>query len=375
MRRNVTFEKIQQGTGFIRLFRNISLIIVVFSISIAFGAEESSVMTLYRQGKFKEVVGSIEVIKKEGRKLSYKEHVLLVTAYKKLGDLDGKIAALKVATEQYPSKDAFKRELARSLEVKSNSYTKSKTYDLIRKKLKNESIEILSELYKESPTKENFTALIEYYNREEDYAEAVGLLEFYGRRNPKGKIYYTHLCKAQYNSKLYSTAAETCKKLSEAFPKSSDGHWYYGKALEKAGESQAAQETFLKISGRFPASGAIQYEAGKALIEQGETTKGLAHLEKHLKLEASDEALVLKAETLFGLKKYDEALETFIEACKQHQEPRKPLINKMKAAAKSFGSASEYRNKYNRETSRCKYVYRPNRKAPKGLLGGGYGTE
>ncbi len=90
-------------------------------------------------------------------------------------------------------------------------------------------------------------------------------------------------------------------------------------------------------------------------------------------MELSDEALVLKAETLFGLKKYDEALEVFIAACKQHQEPRKTLINKIKAASKNFAPKTKYRDKYNREMSRCKYVYRPSRKAPKGLLGGSYG--
>ncbi len=369
MRRKIVIR--QEELVVIRALRSIIAIVVVF---LFFNAKASvDVLKVYRAKEYEKVIHLIEgKLIKDKSEPTYKDYVFLISSYKHLGDLDGRVKSLRKAVMKFPKKGALKRELSNALEVQSNSYSNNKSYDARKKGLKLEAIKILSDLYKEHPNKENFTALIKFYNREGDYNEAIGLLELYGRTNLKGRIYYTYLCEAQYNLELYSTAVQTCGKLISNFPSAEKGHFYYGKSLEKNGEAEAAYELFKKVSERFPANNDIQYEVGKTLILKGKTTKGLYHLEKHLSMDRSDEALVLKAETLFSLKKYDEALDVFISACKQHKEPRKPLLNKMRSALKSLDFFPDYKIKYKREIQKCKYVYRPYKKAFKNFLSEGY---
>lgn len=369
-------EKNEQG-DFMKAFRNIFAIRVVFLLCIQFGAQfavaVSPAVELYRAKEYKKVIELIESQEiKEGEVLPYASYAVLIRSYHKTNDLNGKIKSLKNAARDYPKKDIFKREMAHALEHKSNAYADTKPYTEVKKDLKLKAVTILSDLYDKSPTKENFTALIAFYNREKNYVESIGLLELYGRVHPKGRIYYTYLCEAQYNSMFYVTAAKTCGALKSRYPKSEKGHIFFGKSLEKTGETKAAAENFMAVVGRFPASSSIQYEAGKALISKGDKKNGLKHLNVHIKLEASDEGQLLRAVTLFEMNKYDEALKAFEKACKERKGRRKPLVSKLKEAARKFAPKTENRIRYDQEVRRCRYSYNTKRKMPKGLLGGSY---
>ncbi len=361
MKQKIIFRKEGLSANFIKTLRNTIVIVVVFSFFSTKASVE--VFKNYEAKEYQKVIDLIQdkSIKNKGE-LAYKDYVFLISSYKYLGDLDGRIKGLKKAIIKFPRKDILKRELSKALEEKSNSYANNKSYDILKKDLKLKAFKILSDLYKKNPGKENFTALIKFYNREGDYTETVGLLELYGRTNLKGRIYYTYLCEAQYNLRMYLTAIQICGKLTVSFPQVGKGHFYYGKSLEKNGEAKAARESFKKISGRFPANNDIQYEIGKALIVEGKTIEGLYYLEKYLSIDKTDEALVLKAETLFSLKKYDEALDVFIVACKQHKEPRRLLLNKMRAAVKKLDFSLDHKLKYKHEMKKCKYTYRPHKK-------------
>jgi tetratricopeptide (TPR) repeat protein len=306
----------------------------------------------------------------QNQKPTYREHLYLIGSLRAIDDIDAQIRALKEAILKFKDKDLFKRELANALEKKANSYADIKSYTKIKKNLMLESITILSDLYEQNPSKENFTALMKFYKRQGDYVETLALLENYGKSNPKGPIYYTYLCEALYKGGLYSRAIQTCEMLKKSSPENETAHLYYGKALKKAGEEKTAHQNFVKSAGRFPASSNIQFEAGKALIESGETRQGLKYLDQHLKIDKSDEALVLKADTLYSLKRYDDALKVYVEACKQHQEPRKPLILKIRNAAKNLVGLPKLKELYEDEVRRCRYAYRPSKKSPKGVLGG-----
>jgi len=355
----------------VRVFRQILAICVIsFSLySLEASYADLNLAQAVKSKNYQAVVDHFKTIK---RVLTARERMYQALAYGKIGNLDQKIQVLRDAEKQNPEVDLFKRELAAAVELKADSYADSLNYSKIKAKYYSEAAEVLVDLYNKNPTPQNFTALIQYYNRQELYEETVGLLELYGRSKDKGKIYYTYLCEAQYKATFYNGALKSCGKLTEIRPDYPEGHVYHSKTIAKLGEKELADKKMIKLASRFPASAPVQFEAGKVLIESGDSEKGLSHLEKHLKVEMSDEALVLKADTQFKNGDEKEALVTFIQACKQHQEPRKPLLDKMKSAARKIKPSNDLKTKFDMELSRCKYSYRPDKIPPKGLLGGEY---
>ncbi len=375
MRQTGKLEKQRFDGGFIEVFRKISTIFLILNLcgAVAAQAELEPVSELYKARKYKEVVKVLKGKKtKEGEVFSYKDYAFLIKSYHHLGNINAQLSVLQNAILDHPKKDIFKREKARALEQKSNAYVDTKPYREMKRKLKIEAFRILNDLYTKNPTKENFTALVAYYNREKNYDEALGLLELYARDNKKGRIYYTYLCEAQYQAKMYATSKETCGWLKTKYPNSEKGHIFFGMSLKKIGAEAEAEKSFVKVVSRFPASSSIQYEAGKALIKEGKRKEGLVHLEKHLEMEPTDDALLLKATTLFGLRQYDDALKSFVEACKTRTKRKKPLLAEFRKAAANFQKRTENRTRYEKEIKRCKYIYGVKKKVPRGLLGGGY---
>ena len=352
----------------IRCFRSFVAFLVIFNIA-AFSAAHAD-LSLTQKYRNKDFSGVVETLSKLKRPLTSKERTLEILSYGHLGELNKKIRSIRKAIAENPKKDSLKRELAFSLESKAVSYADTKSYEKIKKKYQDEAATVLSDLYLKSSTSANFTALIQYYNRQKNYNEALGLLEIYARSNFKGKIYYAYLCEAQYHEKLYDSALSSCSNLVELDPLNDRGHVFIAKSLEFLGEKEQSDKKILKLAGRFPASAPVQLEVGKVLISQGKNKMGLKHLDMHLKKEVSDEALVLKAQTQFDFGDKAEALKTFVRACKQHKEPRKPLFRKMQAAIKKIEKADDLKRSYERELGRCKYSYRPIKPTPKGLLGG-----
>jgi tetratricopeptide (TPR) repeat protein len=331
-------------------------------------------LDLAKSYKSKDYESIVEHLKGAKHVLTAKERMFQALAYGKMGRLDLKIQALKEAANQHSTVDMFKRELAAAIELKADSYADTTNYSKIKDKYYAESAQILNELYNKKSSPVNFSALIQYYNRRELYDETVGLLEVYGRGKDKGKIFYTYMCEAQFKASLYTGALKSCGKLIEIRPDYPEGHIIHSKTIAYLGEKELADKTMVKLASRFPASAPVQFEAGKVLIENGNAVKGLKHLEKHLSVDATDEALVLKADTQFKRGNEKEALKTFIQACKQHKEPRKPLLDVMKSSARKLASSNELKDKYDMELSRCKYTYRPDKIAPKGILGGEFKT-
>jgi len=333
------------------------------------GTSSFDLSQAYKSKSYQEIVDHFKTVK---RSLTVKERMMQALSYDKLGDLDKKLQSLREASKQHDRVDLFKRELAKTIEAKADSYVSSANYSKIKTKLYSEASQILGELYESKPSADNFTALIRYYNRQNFYEESVALLNVYARSQKKGKTFYTYLCEAQFKASLFNSALKSCGKLVELRPDYPEGHLLHSQTISKLGEKELADQKLVKLAGRFPASAPVQLEAGKVLIESGNSEKGLEHLEKHLKVQVSDEALVLKADTQFKKGAEAEALETFIRACKQHKEPRRPLLKKLTAAHRSLASSSPFKKKYSMELSRCKYSYRPEKKPPKGILGGSY---
>lgn len=393
MRQVTKLFKAKHKFDFIKSFRVMLLILLVFPSFYSLAEIETKVdaVSLYKSKDFNGALKAVQAKRSRKEELTYKDHIVLIKSYEKLSKHNQQLATLRSAVLLYPKRDVFKRELVKVLEAKSNSHNNNIAYakmledakkgnktaaeiEILKRSsmkvlLQAEAVKLLNDLYTDSPTKENFTALIQFYNEKEFYEEALGLLELYGRSKPKRVMYYSYLCEAQYKAKLYSTALETCRGLSKNYPKKDIGHLYYVKALEKVGELELAQNGLIELKGRFPASGSMQFEIGKALIAKGKYSEGLSHLEKHIKLESTDEALVLKAETLFKIGSYEEALAAYITTCKQHKEPRKPLFVKINIAAKSLDRSSLIRKKYEKAVRSCKYTYRPKKIVPKGVLG------
>jgi len=354
-----------------RLFRIFCVILLVSGGSTA----HTKVVSLAKSIKAKNYSLVVEHLKKIKRPLTKKERMYQALSFGRLNKLDQKIESLRAAAKQYPDTDLFSRELAAALELKADSYVNNLNYTKLKERLYVEAVKVLSDLYAKKPSAENFAALIQYHNRQNQYEETVGLLEIYGRKKEKGKIFYTYMCEAQFKATLYSAALKTCEKLSQMRPEYPEGHLYFSKTIAKLGEIELAQAKMVQLAGRFPASAPVQFEAGKVLIEQGDSTKGLALLEQHLKVTPTDEALVLKADTQFKNGDEKEALATFVQACKQHKEPRRLLLEKMKSAHRSLASDKSLKKTFEMELSRCRYSYRLKKKAPKGLLGGSFKTE
>lgn len=356
----------------LRGFRQIcSFCVISFFMTTALATTDAvDLAKSVNEGDYQTVVNHLKTVK---RSLTVKERMFQALAYEKMGNLDLKIQVLREASQQHPKVDLFKIELAGSIELKADSYTKNLNYSKITSKLYSEAATILVDLYSNSPKPKNFTALLHYYNRRGMFEQTAGLLELYGRdKDKRGKVFYTYLCEAQFKATLFSGALKSCGKLVEIRPDYPEGHIYFSKTMAALGNDELANQKILGLAGRFPASAPVQFEVGKALIEGGESEKGLDHLEKHLKVEQTDEALVLKAETQFKNGNEKEALVTYVQACKQHKEPRKPLLEKMKTSMRKIKSSSTLKKKYDLELSRCRYSYRPKKQVPKGLIGGEY---
>jgi len=336
-----------------RVFRFFSTFCVILIASQVLAAEPApfSLARFIKAKNYSLVVDHLKTIK---RPLSKKERMYQALAYGKMNKLDQKIESLRASSKQYSDTDLFLRELAAAVELKADSYADTLNYTSIKAALYAEASQILSDLYSKKPSSENFAALIQYHNRQQQYEETVGLLEIYGRKKDKGKIFYTYMCEAQFKATLYSAALKISKTIAQL------------------GERELAQKQMVQLAGRFPASAPVQFEAGRVLIEQGDSAKGLEFLEKHLEVSATDAALVLKAETQFKNGDEKEALTTFVQACKQHKEPRRLLLEKMKSAHRKLASDKSIKKTYEMELSRCRYSYRLKKQAPKGLLGGSF---
>lgn len=330
---------------------------------------EQSALDAYKEKNYKKTISLLSSKEKK----TFKDFALLALALEKTGKLDQKIKVLEEASKYFPEKDVLKRELASILERRANAFPKnSKTFDKPRKDYKDRAAKILFELYQSKFSPENFTALVDYYKRNEDYDEALALLELYSRQHPRGEIYYTYLCAAHFNLKYYNKAKMSCAALMKNFPENEKGTYYHAKSLEALGEKEKAQNLFLEKVSRFPASHEFQLDAAKTLIERGKISEGLEHIEKHIALgNASDEALHLKAQTLFEQAKFKDALEAYVLLCKQKEEPRKPLIKEMTSKSEKILD-EELKKKFSLETKRCKYQYRPRRKVPRGYVGSRY---
>lgn len=352
---------------FTRSLRNKSLIFVVLSLIFGFLTPTlaQDVVELYKRKDYKAALALIQSQKEK----TYKDYALQALIQDKLGDWDEKIKTLKKAAQAFPEKDILKRELSKTLEKRAKSYPEgNQIFAKLKTKLLNEAAQTLLELYKKNPSPTNFTALLNYYDRGEDYDETLALLELYAREHKKGKIYYSYLCRVHFKSKLYRDALRSCGYTAEHYPKEVESNFFYAKSLEETGKQQDAEARYVEMATRFPASQNFQLDAAKTLLKEGKVKEGLEHLEQHIQLgEPEDEALHLKAQHLFDLQNFDEALEAYIALCKQKEEPRKPLVKEFERQAKVIQDL-QLRKKYQLEAGRCKYDYRPKRKAPRGYV-------
>ncbi len=379
-------------------FRILLLNVLVFCLLPATSLAHEA-LKLYKAKNYEKAIEVISLKKSNGLKLSFKEHVVLIKSHQKLSNTNLYLSTLRQATRLFPKKDVLKRELSRALEEESESFKNQKIYARLeaslrsnkdkksekkegvsdeayikealsktaKVSLKKEAMDTLYDLYIKSPTKENFTALIKFYERQKNHQEALALLELYGEKRRKGRIYYSYLCKIQYEARLFSSALETCERLINRHPNEETGHLYHSKSLKAMGQTELAQKRVVQLKGRFPASGSLQFEIGKSLISEGKIEEGLSHLQKHIEIESSDEALVLKAEALFDLGEYEKSLKAFVAACKQHKEPRRPLFLKMRKVASKISRSLPIRKRFDQEIKSCKYTYRVRKKGPRGL--------
>lgn len=341
---------------FSRNFYSICIVFFLFG-SESFG-QESQVLSDFKLGKYESVVNQIETQKD----YTYKDHIFLAASYKNLKKYNKLIEVLKRASKKFPEKDLLKRELAQAYELKAKSYADVKIYQNLRKENFVKANAILNDLKITNPTAQNLTAYIDYYVRQKDYDEALSLLELYARSYPKGKNYYTKLCEFNFLAKNYDTSLVVCKKASKIEVSQKKSMLYYLKTLKNLGEKEMAEEKTLAQANRFPASVDLQVEAGKIESEKGNSKSSLDYLDRALKIKKTDEALVLKAEELYKIKDYQASLDYFIEACKQHKEPRMPLVLKIKHAGRSLAKKHPFRKKFLSEVDRCKFSYKPKRK-------------
>lgn len=307
---------------------------------------------LYKKKEYEKIVSQFEA---GDEPPNYKDFAFLALAHKKLNNTNKLIQVLETAVTKYPDKDVLKRELSLAYEKKSNTYTDSKKHEAIKKEYFVKAITVLDELKEKKPTPENLTAFIHFYIRNQNFTEANSLLEIYSRDFPKGKNYYSLLCEAQFKQGHFSDALTSCGYLVKEKFAHDRANLYYIESLEELGKKELVKTELEKLPSRFPASANVHLELGKRHLEAGESQKGLEHLKKHIAIEPSDEGLVLAAEQMFENKDFEKALETYIQACRQHKEPRKPLILKLRTAASKIPPDHPLAKNYELEVERCKF--------------------
>lgn len=348
---NKTFKYLTPMAQFYRVF-------IIFSVILGLIISEKSnadLAKLYKQKKYETIVSQFETGEEPP---SYKDFAFLVLAHKKLNNVNKIITVLEKAVKKYPDKDVLKRELSLAYENKSNTFTQSLKHEEIKKEYFIKAISVLDELKEKKPTPENLTAFIHFYIRNKNFTEANSLLEIYSRDFPKGKNYYSLLCEAQFKQAQFTDAIESCGYLVKEDFGHDLANIYYIESLEEMGRKELVKKELQELPSRFPASANVHLELGKRFLESGESEKGLAHLKKHIDIDPSDEGLVLAAEEMFLNKNFDGALETYIKACQQHKEPRKPLILKLRSASKKIPKSHPLAKRYELEVDRCKYQRR-----------------
>jgi len=323
----------------------------------------------YKFFKKNESDNIIELLSKNLTLLSFKELVILSEAYKWKKDFLNRAKVLKFALNIYPKKPSIKLELANSYLDEALSYATTPNFKRVREQNTDKARKLYNEVLKSNPSLPAYKAYINFLELTPNSPDEIIQISKEGKFNVGASPYFLNkLCVWNFNAGYISQGLKACREAIEVKKDDSESHLTLAKLLSDTGNTEDARDSFIKTANRFPASSNAQYFAAKILKDEGKIIESLKHLDLAIKNDPPDEALVLRANLLFNLNKTSEALEAYTLACKSHQEPRKPLLKEFKRNYLKIGKKDPIKAKYEAELYKCRYVYRPKRKKPKGFI-------
>lgn len=311
--------------------------------------------------KGKETSSLISLLKPDLTRLNFKELVMLSEAYSWKDDYKNQIKVLETASKKLPKKSSLKLALAKAHKNQAQQLAGLPQALKIREDHLNEATKIYKEVVKSNPTGKSFGAFLGFLDELGLYTDMIYIVDM--AIDDLGNLprLMKYKCKAQFETQLYTYAEKTCQEAVESDSKNSESEVYLARIHKVSGESDKSKEKILDTAKRFPSSVQANFYAGKVFFEEGDFKKALEYLDLSIKEGSVDEAFVLKARSLYELDRKQEALTAFIDACKVHKEPRRPLLNDFKNAISKFDKKDPLKKSYVQELYKCKYEYRPAR--------------
>ncbi len=327
---------------------------------------QKSAISFFKEEKGDEI---IDLLSKNLTSLSFKELVILSEAYKWNEDNLKRAQVLEYAKNIYPNKVSVQIELGRTYLNEALSFAPTDNFKAIRNQNIEKARTLFSTAVKEYPSLSSYKAYIDFLEKTPNSPDEVIQVIKEGSINiGKSPYFLSKLCHWHYEAGYIKSGIKSCNTAIEAKPNDSESHLTLAKLLADSGNKKGSRDSLLKTASRFPASANAQYFAAQILHDEGKIMESLKHLDKAIENNPPDEALVLRAKLLFNLNKLDDALEAYTLACKNHKEPRKPLIKSLKRNFHKVDEKDPLKSKYESALYKCKYVYRPERKKPKGFV-------
>jgi tetratricopeptide (TPR) repeat protein len=159
--------------------------------------------------------------------------------------------------------------------------------------------------------------------------------------------FYTDLCRLYALDNFLEKSVEVCRKAIEKDPKTAENYVYLGTSLRDQEESSHAEKVLNDASKRFPASEPVQSTAGEFSVSRKDYVGAYRHYKQAVVADSkSSKALLGLATSAFELQKYEEALRTFIQACKvnKHAAGEFRLAAGKLRARKDYSWQSKYEN-------------------------------